>query len=123
MLSQYIGSRRYWLNKPPTVSSMHDIVEIVDSQTSIFIGLACNSTQEVVTFTARLVSTSSGKEVRYMFCQFHALCLSRFDHLPLFKSRKNPAGLPQRNKFLVSNSNISPWMPVVEKSKSGMLVG
>lgn len=49
---------------------MHDIVEIVDSQTSIFIGLACNSTQEVVTFTARLVSTSSGKEVRYRFVSF-----------------------------------------------------
>jgi hypothetical protein len=45
-----------------TVCNMHDVVEIVNGQTTISVCLACNTTKPIFAFVAGLISTSPWQE-------------------------------------------------------------
>lgn len=48
-----------------TVGCMHDVVQIVYSKTAVLSCFPCDSSEEVVAFTAWFVSTFSGEEASY----------------------------------------------------------
>lgn len=109
-------------HKKHTVCGVHNIVEIVKCQTTIFLGLSCNTPFHILAFPSWFVSASSWEQVR-----FHHVSLDQFkgppNSIPLLSSKNNPTGLPQRNTFFGSNSKISSCNSADCKSKLGRLVG
>lgn len=110
----------------PTVCSMHDVVEIINGQTTIGVCLARHTTESIFAFVAGLIPASPWQKVR---CRVYQQVFGRTtwvmyrSNIPLFNSKKKPTGLPQRKRFFVSNSKISLRTLVVAKSMSGSLVG
>lgn len=47
-----------------TVSGMHDIVQVMNGQTTICVRLSCNTAMKIIAVTAWFIYASSRKEVR-----------------------------------------------------------
>ena len=58
-IGEYGGDWR--VGRLRTVGGVHDVVDVVYSETPVFLRFACDSAEQIFSFTAGLVSASSGR--------------------------------------------------------------